>query len=712
MKTVLWKEFRENLKWTAILLLLIFGYMAAFGACLCDSFFAYVSFVSAIFGSVLGIVQTTFESGGDRRALFLHRPIGRTNLFLAKVTSGTLLFLFAMGFPLACYFVTKVITGKVAPQLPLNHRIPLLLPWFADVLTGLTWYFAGVLAGLRPGRWYGGRILGFPVALLASFLAWNLAAFYEVLVALFIFATVIGFAAWGSFLTAADSDSQPLLAGFGRTCTFLIGLSVLSLYGKSIVESMTSAAGSDFYNARYAIMSDGQVLILEQLDRETMRVRDGFGQDVEQFRHLDLRETYAELQKMTPPSALADSVAWHTSGQSYRNTSQSLIPISNHTLPYGEAWCFAPALGQLIGYDYVSRKQIGRIGPEGFAPAGETCRSVFQGSPDYSPLRANPDYLVFPHGVYFIDFEKRQVQKVFSPSADEAVRGARNWHNDPPISEDRKSVPGIATLKRGSSEESERIVVGTNRAVYILDKQGKREVVFPAQHDPRRFTIYLYSLNDPQRYAVQYLPSYFEGLLARESMKSHIVEYAIDGTELSRTTLPALPWHKDSDTQSLFGWLTSPAEAAVLLKFFANSVFKTNIDNVLADSKFQHSFVQQYYPILPGVHALSEGLKNPNMRVYVMGLAGNAAWGMLCCVWLSRRLEIVGLRSVLWISYGILFGAVGALVMTLVHEWPVRVACPQCQRLRLVTRDICQRCDAHHAMPSRDGTEVFPLTSD
>lgn len=710
MKAVLWKEFRENLKWTAVPLLLIFGYMATFGACLCDAFFGYVSFVSAVFGGVLGIVQTTFESGGDRRALFLHRPVSRTNLFLAKVTSGTLLYLFAMILPLACYLVAKVITGKVVPQLPLYHRMPLVFPWFADGLTGFAYYFAGVLAGLRSGRWYGSRILGFPVALLASFLAWNLAEFHEVLLAIFVLTSVIGLAAWGSFLTAADSDSQPLLARFGQTCTCLIGLSVLSLCGKSIVDSLTPRPDNHDYNAYYKFTSDGKILVVEQLDRETVRVRDVAGQDWEEFRDLDLRETYVKLQEIEAPSALADSEAWHTSGQSYRNTCQSLIPISNQTLPSGEAWCFAPKLGQLVGYDYVNRKQIGSIGPDGFAPAGETCRSVFCGSPDYSPLRTNPDYLVFPDGVYAIDFEKRQVRKVFSPSAGEIVRGARNWRDDPvapPISEDRKSVPGVATLKAGSTDQSERIVVGTNRAVYILDKQGKREVVFPAQHDPQQFTIYLHRLKDPQRYAVHYSPSYFEGLAARESMESHVIEYAVDGQEFSRTTLPALPWHKSRENQPWFGWLTSPAEASVLLKIFANTVFKTNVNNLQADSKFQHSFVETYHPILPGIHALSEGLANPSMRAYAMGLACNAVLGLLCCVWLSQRLELVGARSVLWMSCGILFGAVGALLMALVHEWPVRVTCPNCDKLRLVTRDICKQCGAYHATPSTDGTEVF-----
>ena len=158
-----------------------------------------------------------------------------------------------MGLPLLYYLVTDFIPGRVVPQLPLSSRWPLVFPWFADALTGLIYYLAGALAGLRPGRWYGTRCLGFPVAFLATFLAWNLAEFHEVLIALLLLASVMGLAAWGSFLTAGDTDSQPPLAKFGLPCTFLIGLSILSLWGKSTFESWMLSDRDDEYYAYHQI---------------------------------------------------------------------------------------------------------------------------------------------------------------------------------------------------------------------------------------------------------------------------------------------------------------------------------------------------------------------------------------------------------------------------------------------------------------------------
>jgi ribosomal protein S27E len=45
--------------------------------------------------------------------------------------------------------------------------------------------------------------------------------------------------------------------------------------------------------------------------------------------------------------------------------------------------------------------------------------------------------------------------------------------------------------------------------------------------------------------------------------------------------------------------------------------------------------------------------------------------------------------------------------MLVVHEWPARVPCPGCRKLRVVTRDRCEYCGAVHASPAFDGTEII-----
>jgi hypothetical protein len=56
---------------------------------------------------------------------------------------------------------------------------------------------------------------------------------------------------------------------------------------------------------------------------------------------------------------------------------------------------------------------------------------------------------------------------------------------------------------------------------------------------------------------------------------------------------------------------------------------------------------------------------------------------------------------------GFLFGWVGLLLMLVLQEWPARIACPKCRKLRLVTRESCEHCGVLHAIPTPDGTEIF-----
>lgn len=714
MKALLWKEFRENLKWATVPLLLVLGYILNVGVCLCDIFFQRVTFVGAVFGSVLGILQMTFESHGDRRALLLHRPISRTHLFLAKVISGSTLYLLAMGLPLLYYLVTDFIPGRVVPQVPLSSRWPLVFPWFADTLTGLIYYLAGALAGLRPGRWYGTRCLGFPVAFLATFLSWNLAEFHEVLVALFLLACMMGLAVWGSFLTAGDTDSQPRLAKYGLACTFLIGLSILSLWGKSTIESWMLRDRDNDYYAYHQINADGHILIVEQLGSRHMHVRDLAGQEWNEYRNKTLRETQLSLLKLRAPSASAHSEAMHTRGRSYRTIFRYFVPVSNRSTLSGETWCFVPTLGQLVGYDTAKREPIGRIGPEGFVPTGATPRTRFEGPMDYSPIRTNPDYLVFPGGVYSVDFQQRRLLTIFAPESGDVVHSARDWRDDRQLENiviDRESILGVETYRRSHSEDSEQIVVGTNRAVYLLDQQGNRELVFPVKHDTRSYMTSLNRLEHPDRYAVRYTPSYSLGAVPRQTMESYVIEYSTDGLELSETTLPALPSHRGLPYQHWFGGLTSPAEAAFFLLSLGDLLDRTGRRPQQMRTKFQNTVIEQYYRILPWSLDVSEGLKNSRLQLYVLGLALNGLLGASICLWLSRRFGITGIPMVLWLACGLLFGVVGGLMMACIHEWPACIPCPECNKRRLVTRETCEHCGAPHAAPLTDGTEVFATTA-
>jgi hypothetical protein len=79
----------------------------------------------------------------------------------------------------------------------------------------------------------------------------------------------------------------------------------------------------------------------------------------------------------------------------------------------------------------------------------------------------------------------------------------------------------------------------------------------------------------------------------------------------------------------------------------------------------------------------------------------------LSCFLLARRFAFSRARSIGWALLGCFFGWVGLLLMLAVQEWPARIVCPKCRKLRVVIRDACEHCGAPHAAPAPDGTEIF-----
>jgi hypothetical protein len=88
----------------------------------------------------------------------------------------------------------------------------------------------------------------------------------------------------------------------------------------------------------------------------------------------------------------------------------------------------------------------------------------------------------------------------------------------------------------------------------------------------------------------------------------------------------------------------------------------------------------------------------------------SAAACALVCFLLARRYAFSGAGCIAWPLMGFLFGWVGLLLMLVLQEWPARIVCPKCRKLRLVTRDTCEHCGALHAAPAADGTEIVEQT--
>ncbi len=132
-----------------------------------DGFFVFYCWITPVVAVVLGLRQTLGESIGGTYLLLFHRPATRTWLIGVKFCVGLSLFLLCGAAPIALYGLLMSVPGLHASPLLWAASTPDWLALWA--LTAL--FFGAFLTGIRPGRWFGSRLLPLAGATLAVLIA-------------------------------------------------------------------------------------------------------------------------------------------------------------------------------------------------------------------------------------------------------------------------------------------------------------------------------------------------------------------------------------------------------------------------------------------------------------------------------------------------------------------------------------------------------------
>jgi len=123
-----------------------------------DNFAGNFTVVAAAMCLALGLRQTVAESVRGTWLFLLHRPLGRRQVIAAKLATG-------LGLYLLCSPLAILAYGWWAAS-PGNHASPffwaMTLPVWQTYLLMPALYLGAFLAGIRPGRWFGTRLL--PIA--------------------------------------------------------------------------------------------------------------------------------------------------------------------------------------------------------------------------------------------------------------------------------------------------------------------------------------------------------------------------------------------------------------------------------------------------------------------------------------------------------------------------------------------------------------------
>jgi ABC-type transport system involved in multi-copper enzyme maturation permease subunit len=662
MKTLVCKEFRENVKlavlgviiYAVVLLVQYRGYVAlpanmsqplTQGELLWST-----GWFCGIFGAVLGWLQIHNERRPDLWAFLLHRPMTRTGIFLAKTLAGLGLYALVVGLPLLGFITWALLPGHV----PAPFELAMLRPVTAVVLTGILYYLAGILTGLRQARWYASRALGLGVAITVTLVMPLWPQFWQGFLFILVGAAILATAAWGGFQSHGYYRRQPVCGKAALTTSLMLGNLLVVFLAAMLLVIFLSIRDRTVPWTYYAQTVDGPIYKVTQGPGQASAIVDLEGKpliDAKTGRMIELstfnlrfspafqiatgqNETLRPRQWMQADTSLASS---------WRGTRDTL-------------WFYWGRYGRLVGYDIATRRCIGSLGPKGFAPDLSGGGDRFSNSTE----DAGSGTLCTETVLYAADPEKRATRELFATTSDDPIlaRTEITLHND----------------------HWEHTAVVTKRFVHLLTAEGKPLWKTPYEpKDPAYTALDLHPLEPPGQFALWIAPIYWDQDKAKNALPTRVLWLASGQGVVKSADLPPLP---------SFPAGRSPEETAMC------AVTPPALLLLLPHLPFGH-----WSSVLVRQHLL-------------------ASWSVaiLVCLpiglWLGRRYRFSIAAQAGWVLFLMFFGVPGLLAFLSVQEWPARESCPNCKRLRLVDRPQCEHCRAEFPPPEETGTEVFaPLTA-
>ncbi|MEO2049664.1 MAG: hypothetical protein ABGX16_24155 [Pirellulales bacterium] len=115
----------------------------------------------------MGQKQTTRELSQGTYYFLLQRPMPRNHIFLMKLAVGATLLLSATGAMIFFYAWWAATPGNHASPFEWSMTVPAWRMWLSMLLI----YLGAFLTGIRPGRWFGSRLVPLVTSGLVLFLA-------------------------------------------------------------------------------------------------------------------------------------------------------------------------------------------------------------------------------------------------------------------------------------------------------------------------------------------------------------------------------------------------------------------------------------------------------------------------------------------------------------------------------------------------------------
>ena len=682
MKTLIWKELRENFKWAVLAMIglclaEIYGlnYIDRMnynnqGLTLCNPpFLMATSLGNAVVGLLLGFLQILPEQRRDQWAALLHRPVSRGVIYRGKAVAGVLLYLLATVPPfLLCLWLAATPGHFVAPFVP-----ELTLASLSDIFVGLAYYFAALVTALQRGSWFGARSFALLSAVYLSCSLSSFRFFHVVVEMALILAVLLFAAAWGAMLSNGKFGGRPFVTKAALLLAVFLGVCGLG----NLVQIMMNA-GKDYdpwTGGEYQITKDGTPFV-----RRTNE---------------DLSTTVTGLDGKPLPNANL-----YTGQRYYQNVIQAydLAEIDDHPLPdyrqlyfnyrqsrqyieenqqYGQLlptrWFYLTDYHFAVGIDRRTKRVIQIVDRGGFHAPDQPIQP-FTGT--IAQWYESPCLVQEGTGAFIYDLEKEQITPL--PGADTSPIRGMNY---------RQYMPG------GGKGYDQLITVARANGIQNYDSKGApmTTIAYNPKVDLERWGSLSYGVNDSAtRFYLEYGASSWLGWGERRHMPIYLDEVDATGAILHSYTLPPLPqppWK--------FNWTAYVTEGLRSPAFWYQHLAYVKIGAALGSEQLAED--------AKGIFGTDWGhTRDVSERV----LCFSFVFAVIALVW-ARRAGMSWNRAAAWSVFVFAFNIAGLITFRAVADWPVRVACPSCQRRRDVEEALCRHCSTGWPEPTRQGLEIF-----
>lgn len=678
MKTMLWKELRENLKWAALAVVVLA--LAEFyalstardgsdnfdGITLCGSTFLLVtSFGCSLVGAAIGTLQILPELRRDQWASLLHRPVTRSAIFFGKVAAGLILYFSATTLPfLASVAYVAMPVQFAAPLVP-----GLLLPGLSDLFLGMVFYFLALLLCLHRGRWMGSR--GAIILSVLPVFVLHLTSGWPFLLPVGA-SLVLLLAAWGAMLANGCSmrDRPPIARIACVAVLFTGGYAALLLAGALVQLLPHKEKPSSATSIEFRIALDGRIFLSKQKgDGSEMTLTDMEGKPVTDEQYVGNNSGRMFCHPLP--------LAWHLKKDLGLQNSilrrmprqtMNYVRIVERDFECKESWYFLVGRNYFVGYDKLSRRCVGICDKEGFRSVG-TAAVPF-------PEEMTTSMWGFPRNqlywsgtqLYSIDFAERSLKPVFN-AEDDVIYGALNV--------------APAWDKEGF------IAAALENEVRIFDSRGTPLFSIPYRHDTAIWGQLSIATNAAMdRIYLQYGPNFEWRHPDPSVIKQPVFLDVIDlqGVVLNSYSHPSdrFSTTPPNGLQQFF-IRTSPPVPALVGTIFSR-VFPQEAPRFVSSSYPKPSWVvvPGELPILFGVSLVLAVLAW--FQASRAGFSAKHAWH--------------------WSLFVFFMGLPAFITFRLAANWPTRVPCPQCGRKRPVENRDCPVCHNTWPPPPLNGSEI------